>query len=79
MEEVPTNFTTGFFLKENEFNQSTAQYLDLISGNRAIQSHTVAISLYSSVTKQVNLICKFSGLHYLLNSFSLKIKVILRT
>ena len=38
MEEMPTNFTTGFFLKENEFYQSTAQYLDLTSGNRVIQS-----------------------------------------
>lgn len=36
MEEVPPNFTTGFFLKKNEFYQSTAQYLDLTSGNRAI-------------------------------------------
>ena len=50
MEEVPTNFTTGFFLKENEFYQSTAQYLDLTSGNRVIQSQTVSLSLYFSVT-----------------------------
>ena len=50
MEEMPTNFTTGFFLKENECYQSTAQYLDLTSGNRVIQSHTVSLSLYFSVT-----------------------------
>ena len=50
MEEMPTNFTPGFFLKENEFYQSTAQYLDLTSGNRVIQSHTVSLSLYFSVT-----------------------------
>ena len=43
-------FYHRLFLKENEFYQSTAQYLDLTSGNRVIQSHIVSLSLYFSVT-----------------------------
>lgn len=40
----------AFSSRKTKFYQSTAQYLDLTSGNRVIQSHTVSLSLYFSVT-----------------------------